>query len=54
MDVYKYTDVEQKYFGARNEPHGVLYGQVSEKTQQNDSMILLYLEYGCLLYTSLL
>lgn len=46
LDLYLYTDTEQKYFGARNEPHGVLYGQVSEKTQPGESMVLLYLEYG--------
>lgn len=46
LDIYKYTDEEQVYFGAKNEPHGVLYGQVSEKATQNESMILLYLEYG--------
>ena len=46
FDVYKHTSAEQKYFGAKNEPHGVLYGQVSECSQRNESMVLLYLEYG--------
>lgn len=46
LDVYKQTDTEQVYFGARNEPHGVLYGQTSEKTKSDDSMVLLYYEYG--------
>lgn len=44
--LYKYTNTEQKYYGARNEPHGVLYGQVSETSAVNESMVLLYLEYG--------
>ncbi len=44
--LYKYTNIEQKYYGARNEPHGVLYGQVSETSTPNESMVLLYLEYG--------
>lgn len=46
LELYQYTAEEQVYYGARNEPHGVLYGQVSEKTQPDESMILLYLEYG--------
>lgn len=47
--VAAYTDAvqPQKYFGARNEPkQGVLYGQISEETQPDDSMILLYINYG--------
>ena len=46
LEVYKYHPNEQLYFGAKNEPHGVLYGQVSEKMQPEESMVLLYLEYG--------
>lgn len=46
MDVYQYTSEEQVYFGAKNEPHGVLYGQVSETARTDESMVLLYLEYG--------
>ncbi len=46
LEVYKYTPNEQLYYGAKNEPHGVLYGQVSEKMQPRESMVLLYLEYG--------
>jgi len=46
LEIYKYTPEEQVYFGAKDEPHGVLYGQVSEKIQPHDSMVLLYLEYG--------
>ena len=32
--------------GAKNEPNGVLYGQVADKAKSNESMTLLYLEYG--------
>ncbi len=46
LDVYKMTADEQKYYGAKNEPHGVLYGQVSETAESDESMVLLYLEYG--------
>lgn len=46
MDAYQYTNDEQVYFGAKNEPHGVLYGQVSETARSDESMVLLYLEYG--------
>ena len=46
LSVYKHTSQNQKYYGARNEPNGVLSGQVSEKTEDGDSMVLLYLEYG--------
>ncbi len=46
LEVYKYTPNEQKFYGAKNEPHGVLYGQISETTQPDESMVLLYLEYG--------
>ena len=46
LELYKQTSQEQKYYGAKNEPHGVLYGQVSEASKSNESMALLYLEYG--------
>lgn len=46
LDVYQQTDQSQKTYGIKNEPNGVLYGQVSDKMQSNDSMVLLYLEYG--------
>ncbi len=46
LEVYKYTPDEQMYYGAKNEPHGVLYGQVSEGMRPDESMVLLYLEYG--------
>ena len=46
LDVYVVTDAPQKTYGVKNEPSGVLYGEVSEKTTADESMILLYLEYG--------
>ncbi|MBR3576058.1 MAG: S-layer homology domain-containing protein [Clostridia bacterium] len=46
LEVYQYTDQPQWVYGAKNEPTGVLYGQVSEKMQPKESMVLLYLEYG--------
>ena len=47
LKLYTPTTEPQAYFGARNEPQkGVLYGQISERYQENESMILLYLEYG--------
>lgn len=46
LEVYQYTDQPQWVYGAKNEPDGVLYGQVSEKMQPQESMVLLYLEYG--------
>lgn len=46
LSVYKHTSTNQKFYGVKNEPNGVLSGQISEKTQDNDSMVLLYLEYG--------
>lgn len=46
LEMYKQTSSSQKYYGAKNEPNGVLYGQVSETSKINESMILLYLEYG--------
>lgn len=46
LEVYKHTSTPQKTYGAKNEPNGVLYGETSETAQTDDSMILLYLEYG--------
>lgn len=46
LDVYKHVSEPQKVYGAKNEPNGVLYGQTSETTVPDDSMVLLYLEYG--------
>lgn len=47
IDIYTPTSETQKYYGAVNEPEkGVLYGQVSETFKENESMILIYLEYG--------
>ena len=46
LELYKQTSQNQKYYGAKNEPDGVLYGQVSESSKSNESTILLYLEYG--------
>ncbi len=47
LKLYSPTTETQSYFSAPNEPEkGVLYGQVSEEYQSNESMILMYLEYG--------
>ncbi len=46
IEVYKYASASQKYYGAKNEPQGVLYGQISETMKNEESMVLLYLEYG--------
>ena len=46
LEVYQPASSAQKTYGIKNEPNGVLFGQVSEKMQSNDSMVLLYLEYG--------
>ena len=47
FDVYQATEQSQKVYGAKNEPNGVLYGQVGRSRQKsNESMTLLYLEYG--------
>lgn len=46
LKVYKQTDQNQMSYNAKNEPIGVLSGQISEKTEKDDSMVLLYLEYG--------
>lgn len=46
FDVYQATEQSQKVYGAKNEPNGVLYGQVADQAKSNESMTLLYLEYG--------
>lgn len=46
LNLYEATDQNPKFYNAKNEPNGVLYGQVSEKEETSDSMVLLYLEYG--------
>lgn len=46
FDVYQATNQSQKVYGEKNEPNGVLYGQVTDKSQDNESMLLIYLEYG--------
>lgn len=47
IDLYTKTNQTQCYFGAKNEPEqGVLIGQTSETMQADESMVLLYLEYG--------
>ena len=46
FDVYQATEQSQKVYGAKNEPNGVLYGQVADKAKSNESMTLMYLEYG--------
>lgn len=47
LELYTPTSEPQSYFGVVNEPEkGVLYGEVSEHFRDNESMILLYLEYG--------
>ncbi len=46
LDVYQSTTAVQKSYGEKNEPRGVLYGQVSEHSGSDESMVLLYLSYG--------
>jgi len=47
VQAYTKAVQPQKFFGAINEPElGVLFGQVSEESQSNESMILLYINYG--------
>lgn len=46
LELYIHTSDTQLSYGAKNEPDGVLYGQVSEEAKDDESMILLYLEYG--------
>lgn len=47
LDIYLETDTCPIYYGARNEPvSGVLFGQVSEQTRTNESMVLLYENFG--------
>lgn len=44
---YTETNVPQVYYGAKNEPEmGVLYGEVVEHTRENESMVLVYVNYG--------
>lgn len=45
LDVYQATNQSQKVYGEKNEPNGVLYGQVGDKSQADESMMLIYLEY---------
>lgn len=33
FDVYQATEQSQKVYGAKNEPNGVLYGQVADKAK---------------------
>ena len=42
FDVYQATEQSQKVYGAKNEPNGVLYGQVADKAKSNETMTLLY------------
>ena len=47
LRLFSPTTETQCYYGAVNEPEkGVLYGQVGEHYRDEESMILLYLEYG--------
>ncbi len=46
LDVYEHTNELQKSYGVKNEPQGVLRGQIAETMEQSDSMVILYLEYG--------
>lgn len=47
LDLYTLTDGSVLYYGAKNEPAGgVYFGQVNEHTKPNDSMTLIYQEYG--------
>lgn len=46
LDVYQATNQSQKVYGEKNEPNGVLYGQVGDKSRADESMMLIYLEYG--------
>lgn len=44
--LYQATNQSQKVYGEKNEPNGVLYGQVGDKSRADESMMLIYLEYG--------
>lgn len=47
LDLYTLTDDSQVYYGARLEPKsGVLSGRVIQGTSDNDSVVLIYQEYG--------
>ena len=46
LEVYTLQEGQGKIYGAKNEPNGVLCGETSGTTQPEDSMTLVYLEYG--------
>lgn len=47
LNVYMETGNCPVFYGAKNEPvSGVLYGQVSEQSRANESMVLIYEEFG--------
>lgn len=47
LDLYTLTDRPVIYYGAKNEPaSGTLFGQISETSKANESMVLAYQEYG--------
>ena len=46
LELYEETDTEQVHFGIKDEPHGILYGEVSDKMKADESMVLLYLSYS--------
>lgn len=47
MDIYMQTPKCPVYFGAKHEPvSGVLFGQVAEQTRSDESMVLIYEEFG--------
>ncbi len=47
LDLYTLTDEPVIYYGAKNEPvSGTYFGQVSEQSEDRDSMTLAYQEYG--------
>ncbi len=46
ISLYGGSDVPAVTYGAKNEPNGVLYGQVSEHSEEDESMLILYVEYG--------
>lgn len=47
IDLYVETDTNSVWYGAKNEPtSGVLYGKATDTIDENDSMILIYSEFG--------
>ena len=47
LDLYTLTDEKVKFYGAKHEPEtGTYFGQVYEASQNRDSMIIIYQEYG--------